>query len=164
MEEVWRDVVGWEELYSISNLGNVWSKRNSKILKLTENRDGYLKAYLCSPHLKKRYFVHRLVASAFIINPKNKETVNHINGNKKDNNILNLEWSSRSENCQHAYDTGLQQKIKINRNRKLNEIQVLEIRRLYKDTDLSYVQIAKLFSVGKSIIGCICRRKIWKHV
>ena len=94
--------------YFIDEEGNVYSKRKFNLLtKLKQSKTGY-KGYVKVRINKKDYFVHRLVAIAYLNNPQKKDTVNHIDGNKENNHVSNLEWCTRSENCKHAYDTGLQ--------------------------------------------------------
>jgi hypothetical protein len=96
-----------EKDYFVTQDGKVFSKR--KFNKLTElklsktGHGGYVKVRINN----KDYFVHRLVAKAYIIKPFDKEIVNHINGIKHDNRVENLEWCTRSENSKHAYDIGL---------------------------------------------------------
>lgn len=96
--------------YYITDNGDVYSrqtKRNPngriKKMKLTLNKVGYLRVCLQNNFCRKMKLVHRLVAEAFLPNPENKCDVNHINGNKSDNNVQNLEWATRSENELHAY-------------------------------------------------------------
>lgn len=110
MKEIWKDIKGYNGLYQISNLGNVrslskYSKTNGKITK--KLLFGYYYVYLfnCKKQDSKR--VNRLIAEAFIHNPLNKKEVNHINGNKLDNRVENLEWTTRKENMQHAFRKGL---------------------------------------------------------
>ena len=106
-EEIWRDIAGYEGLYQVSNCGRVKSfYRGGRILKQSLKR-GYMFVELYLNTNGKIHIVHRLVAQAFIPNPLNKLEVNHINGIKTDNRVENLEWVTRSENEQHAYDTGL---------------------------------------------------------
>ena len=96
-----------EKDYFVTKDGRVFSKRKfSYLTELKLSRGGH-KGYLKVRVNKKDMFVHRLVAIAYLENPNNKETVNHINGIKDDNRLENLEWSTRSENSQHAYDIGL---------------------------------------------------------
>lgn len=118
MEEIWKDVVGYEGLYKVSNLGRVKSlkgyHRKDCILKLRNNLYGYLTVGLSKHNKSKRIKVHRLVAETFIPNPQNYEQVNHIDGNKLNNNVLNLEWCNRSYNMKHAYDNNLLSCVPIN--------------------------------------------------
>lgn len=116
--EVWKDVVGYEGLYQVSNLGRIKSlpKRKGKgngyikgeeVLTARVENYGYARVVLSKDGTKKKYQVHRLVAEAFVPNPDNKNQVNHINCNKADNRAVNLEWCSGSENTIHAYRNGL---------------------------------------------------------
>lgn len=112
MDEIWKDIEGYEGLYQISSLGRVRRIKGGKgtasgrILKSFAN-SGYFFVGLYVNSKQKHIGVHRLVAEAFIPNPDNKSEVNHINGNKHDNRIVNLEWVTPSENMQHAWRTGL---------------------------------------------------------
>lgn len=121
MEEIWKDVIGYEGYYKASNMGNIKSvdrliycnrnKSNSlfkgKLKTGSEDKDGYLSYGLSKNGLTKRFRGSRLVAQAFIPNPENKPYVNHINGIKTDNSVNNLEWVTQSENELHAHKLGL---------------------------------------------------------
>lgn len=100
MQEIWKDIVGYEGLYQVSNMGRVRSLKRNIILKPTSdmNGKGYYFVNLKRGNPKK---IHRLVAKAFIPNPDNKPEVNHIDGNTKNNKIDNLEWCTHQENCVH---------------------------------------------------------------
>lgn len=109
----------WKQLldttYNISDNGLIKNK-NDKIMKYTLTGDGYHRISIThTPTKRKTYLVHRLVAITFIINPKNKKTINHIDGNKTNNITSNLEWASHSENTQHCYN-------KLNPNKRCKSV------------------------------------------
>ena len=110
MQEIWKDIKGYKGIYQVSNLGNVKSlprKTNNQYYKGLYLKQYIYKGYLrlqLTKHSKSKWFlVHRLVAEAFIPNPKNKPQVNHIDGNKLNNKVDNLEWVTPSENQIHSY-------------------------------------------------------------
>lgn len=109
--EVWKDIKGYEGLYRVSNYGRVKSlKRNTaceRILKPRLDKGGYLYINLSKNGICKSKKVHRLVGDCFILNLKHKPQINHIDGNKTNNYVNNLEWSTAAENARHAVDTGL---------------------------------------------------------
>ena len=122
MQEIWKDIPNYEGLYQASNLGRIKSvqriakkeyKNNrivkEKIMNGTKNQDGYLKAHFKNKELNidKGLFIHRLVAQTFIPNPNNFPQINHIDGNKLNNCITNLEWCTNLYNQQHAWKNGL---------------------------------------------------------
>lgn len=98
--EIWRDVPNYEGLYKVSNLGNVKSLNYGKkhILKPAKNNKGYLLVTLCKNGKPKKYLVHRLVALTFLPNPLCLKEINHINEDKTDNRLENLEWCDRKYN------------------------------------------------------------------
>lgn len=101
---LWKSIIGFEN-YQISDTGII--KSTDKLLKFGNNGKGYLFVCLSKNGKTTRFYVHRLVASHFILNPENKKTVNHKDGNKSNNCVSNLEWCSQKENLLHAIKTGL---------------------------------------------------------
>lgn len=102
--------------YEVSNLGNVRNKKTGKVLKPDKTIKGYLRVNFLKDGKLKHYLVHRLVATVFIPNPENKPQVNHIDGDKTNNQVENLEWNTYSENLKHAFRTGLNHIIITNKN------------------------------------------------
>lgn len=111
MDEIWADIPHYEGHYQVSNLGRVKSlyyrNNNSfipnreKILKQLD-ANGYKRVRLFEKGIHNQFSVHRLVAQVFIPNPENKPCINHIDGNKENNKVDNLEWCTYSENEQHS--------------------------------------------------------------
>ena len=117
LNEEWCDIKDYEGLYQVSNYGRIKSFRANKgnkinISRLRTNGKYYI-VDLCMKSKINRYYIHRLVAQAFIPNPENKETVNHINCNKLDNRLFNLEWNTRKENQQHALKNNCISRVKF---------------------------------------------------
>lgn len=102
MNEIWKDIEEYEDLYQVSNLGRVKSLYTNKILKGCNQTSGYLGVNLSKNSVAYTKSVHRLVAQAFIPNSENKSDVNHIDENKSNNNVNNLQWSTRTENINYG--------------------------------------------------------------
>lgn len=102
---MWEDVVGFELAYEISNTGVVRCKCTNKVRK-QYTTDGYKQVSLKTPTGYKLLYVHRLVAEAFLPNPKSKPQVNHINSDRSDNTVRNLEWVTNQENTIHGFKHG----------------------------------------------------------
>lgn len=104
MIEEWKDIKGYEGLYQVSNLGRVKSLKFGKerILKPIKNTVGYMQVSLCKYGKIKKFTVHNILAEVFIQNPENKPEVNHIDEDKTNNMVSNLEWCTRKENVNHG--------------------------------------------------------------
>ncbi|HEX4875751.1 MAG TPA: NUMOD4 motif-containing HNH endonuclease [Chitinophagaceae bacterium] len=119
VQEIWKQINGYEGYYEVSNLGRVKSLNrvvyrglnemniSEKILNPSSLKNGYLYVSLASQSGIKKHLVHRLVATAFLSNSENKYCVNHIDGIKTNNVLLNLEWATHTENSAHAKNKGL---------------------------------------------------------
>lgn len=178
MKEIWKDIKGYEGLYKVSNKGRVKSLRRKvlnrgcwriiggNILRSRPTRQGYLLIALYKNSLRNDFVIHRLVAEAFIPNKKNKKEVNHINNIKYDNNVLNLEWVTPSENVQHSFKFGQRKIVRGEKqgNSKLKESDILEIRKKYNSGNYSQRYLAKEYNCCKTNIAFIVNNKHWTHI
>lgn len=150
--EIWKDVKGYEGLYQVSNLGRVKSldydgSKKERIMS-PYNVHGYSRVRLFNDKKRVSTSVHRLVAGAFISNPENKPFVNHIDGNKSNNKIENLEWCNNSENLIHAYRV---LKFKASGGRPKKRVKNLDTGRVFS----SVKEASVLTGVNRtSIISC----------
>lgn len=174
MKEIWSKIDGYIN-YAVSNKGRV--KRLSgkaesgriykeKILSPTVQSSGrYFYVGLSRMTKVKYHLVHRLVAKAFIPNPSNKPTVNHIDSNCFNNFVDNLEWASQKDNLKHARDKGLiysHPKGEPSPNRIFNKEQVINIREMHRD-GLNYSEISRNLNISASTIQRMCTYKTYKE-
>ena len=161
--EVYKDIIGYEGLYQISNYGNLKNVKRGTIKSNRALNKGYIKTVLHKCGVRKHFLMHRLVAQAFIPNPLNKPEVNHKNGNKKDNRLSNLEWCTSKENIIHAIDNGFRSSVgKNNVKAKITEKDVVAIRRLSIVRPIK--ELAKAFNLSASQVYKIVQRNTWKNV
>lgn len=150
MQEIWKDVKNYEGLYQISNLGRVKSLKTwirqynnyvekERLLKPCVNSAGYYIVVLYKDKHKKTFSLHRLIAQAFIPNPNNYPQINHIDGNKKNFNINNLEWCTQSYNMIHAFKNGLEKPSKPMLNKK-GELNPLSKKVLQYDKNKTFIK------------------------
>lgn len=197
MKEKWKDIEGYEGKYMVSNCGLVKSMQRKVTYNTKCNRRGKFNSQhticerimsqfkdsrgCCAVSLyknrqRKRFYVHRLVAQAFIPNPNNKPHINHKDCKPENNCVDNLEWVTPKENAQHASRNGLlvtteyqkSQTSKANKGSghgysKLHEDDIPVIRRM-RSEGMTYKNIASKFNVNRATIGYILRGKTWTHV
>jgi len=164
--EIWKDVKGFEGHYQISSFGRVKSLKRGRELIMTnvESNLGYLRVKLLKDGKEYPFPVHRLVGLNFLDIVNDKNEINHIDGNKKNNHLLNLEWCNRSENMRHADRTGLRVMLKGQRNHKskLTDDQIRIIRN--ERNGIYQKDIAKEFNMTQQTISKIINGKLWSHV
>jgi hypothetical protein len=171
-EEAWRTLPGFSK-YEFSSFGNVRSidstdsmgrLKRGKVLKLQNSSNGYVILTLSSDNAKKTFQVHRLIAMAFLPNDSNMPCVNHINGNKQDNKVQNLQWCSYSENNQHAFDSKLKLPTKQDGRpgTKLSLSKARLMRELARCGNEPEA-LSKRFKVCKQIVKDVLANKRWKE-
>jgi len=170
-DETWKPCVGFEGDYSISNLGRVRrdsKKRGARVgafLKPSNDTHGYPFVQLRKDHTAHQWYIHRLVAFAFLgCPPKDRQIVNHKDGNPLNNNVTNLEWCSQKENVWHAvHILKSHQRGERNGLAKLTDQNILDIRTLLK-RKVRQVDIADTFGVDQSAISYIKSGLTWTHI
>ncbi len=173
----WKHINGFENLYEVSNDGNIRSiarvivRSNGRqhtikqtTLKPAIDKCGYKRVALMKNGSLKTRKVHRLVAENFQIRTPKTE-VNHIDGNKLNNNAANLEWVTRSQNVKHAFDAGLSKPLRGSDNPSaiIDEMQALTIKTLILSGE-KLINISRRYGISYNIIKDINRKKTWKHV
>lgn len=179
---VWKCIEGYEGLYQISSLGEIMSmpriisvltpvprewNTEGRIVKQQKSPKGYKNVSLSKAGKQRTYRVHRLVAEAFLPKKDMCDEVNHIDCNKDNNAVTNLEWSNRSENMSHASINGRMHgagfKGETHPHHKLSETDVLSIRRGYA-SGVRIVVLAKEYGVSVGAIACVVKRRTWVHL
>lgn len=167
MIEIWKDIQGYEGYYQVSNLGRVKSVsrfrasggggyvQKERIIK-TSFALGYERCSLWLENKPKDVKIHVLVASAFINNECKKPQVNHIDGDKTNNNLSNLEWVTAKENMIHSYAS---LKRKHCNKKKISDKDVIEIRRWKATTNITYSELAKIYGVDPANVCNIVNHK-----
>ena len=155
--KVWKDVVGYEGLYKVSECGEVLNTKSNRLMKSHLHDRGYDRISLTSQGLRRNHYVHRLVGDAFLEPPENvnQNQINHIDGNKNNNHFSNLEWTSPSENFNHAVRTGLIKNIVL-----IEEEHKKVMAYLYIHTKLTQSEIADAFDVSDAAVSLAIKKYI----
>ena len=148
--------------------GDIYNAKTNNKLKPIDNGVGYDRVGLYAGNNKhKLYYVHRLLAMAFIDNPDNKQFINHIDGKPKNNELNNLEWCTKSENGLHAFKLGLNRYNNCfgekNGNSIINDKIAKEIKDSYKSGERQ-CNIARRLNISKTVVYSVVRNKSWKHI
>lgn len=180
MQEVWKPISGFESFYEVSShgrvrslpriVGNRWGTAKGKLVPgaikaFSRNSQGYCSVHLYVAQRLHKFYAHRLVAIAFIENPRDLPQVNHLDGDKENNAAHNLEWCTPSENCSHAISERLyvQAKGEASGNAVLTESDVIEIREMAA-RGIYHKDIAEKFGIGRKAITKVVNRQRWAHV
>ena len=153
--EVWKDIVGYDGLYKISECGEVLNTKRNKLQKSYRHGRGYNRISLTSRGLQRNHYVHRLVGNAFLETPEHigQTQINHIDGNKNNNHYSNLEWVTPSENMKHAVKIGL---LKTPNSIEEKDKEVMAY--LYMHTRLSQDEIADVFGVSPTTVSLAIKK------
>lgn len=181
MAEYWKDIEGYEGIYQVSTLGKIKAlpvskkygrfeqKRKETILKPSIDKRGYHSVSLQKDGITKYCSVHRIVAEAFILNIENKPTTNHIDGDKSNNSVYNLEWATHKEQINHADKNGLRNIRGENSAVARATNEAVEYIRKNHWSDLkaqksNTQELCDKFAISKTTIYNILRNRSWKHV
>ena len=158
-----KEIKGYEGLYTVNSMGKVFSIKTGKEKKKLISNAGYYRVHLFNKGKGKIILVHRLVAEAFIPNPKNLPCVNHIDGNKLNNRVTNLEWVTSSENNKKAVEAGQSPSGSTVYNAVFSEEQVLFIKELFS-IGYSKTKLARMFNVSTSALTDMLNTKTYTNI
>lgn len=183
MQEVWKDIKGYEGIYQASNFGRIksleriWYSGRNRCIKKTKpeqimkyrlaKNTGYCLLKFVKDGNEKHFFVHRLIAETFIPNPNNLPEVNHKDGNKENNCMDNLEWVTSKDNIKHADKTGLRNiSGSDNWQAKFSKEDIKFVRENYKPRDKVFGRkaLAKRFGCNISVVSNIIAKKTYKNI
>lgn len=163
MEEIWKNIQGYEGLYQVSNLGRIKSlnynhKNIEKILKYGIDTSGYKVVNLWKDGKGKTKTIHRLVAIHFISNPNNYPVINHIDENKQNNNITNLEWCTYKYNINYSSRDGhaISERMKNNNNAIKKKVKCITTGEVFD----AVIEAARKYNIDRSSISKACKGKM----
>ena len=151
------------EKYCVYEDGRIVNSKTQKVLKLDKNLSGHFRVTLCVNGVTNRSYVHRIIATAFIPNPEGKPFVNHLDGDKSNNAVSNLEWVTCKENTEHAFRTGLRGVGMNHYSATVTDEVVHKVCQLISE---GWVRGSVLQELGikQTLFDDIRRRKSWKHI
>lgn len=156
-----KKIVGYEN-YEIDEYGNIFNSNGIKMHQFLTYKN-YMQISLCKNGKNKTYAVHRLLGLAYIDNPDNKPEINHIDGNRVNNIVENLEWVTHAENMQHSYRVNRRTNCgENNPNAILTEEKVATIRSLFEIDKISRKELAIMFNINYQTVAKIIRNELWK--
>lgn len=167
MQEIWKDIKGYEGLYKISNYGRIINK-NNKVKNIGVYKNGYLYLDLYKNNKRQKKLVHRLVAEIFLENKNNLPEVNHIDGNKQNNRVDNLEWCTCSYNLKEAYRLKLRKVSKTMLGKKgilcpnSKKIKQYDLNGNFIKLWYSTMDIERELKIRHDRISCCCKHKRYK--
>lgn len=171
-KDEWKDIPGTEGVYQASRAGFFRKSKSQKALK-GEIINGYTRIFVRINGEPKRVMAHRLILLTFKENPENKPFVNHLNCERSDNRLENLEWCTASENIRYAFDYGKTRPFRghlgtrNNRGSKLTETIVLKIRKEIRDIGLKRgrrTELSKKYGITMGTLWAVVKGKTWPHV
>jgi len=161
-------IIGFEDSYHIYPDGRVFSIKKNMYRKPVLINNGYLNVMLKSGGIRKSFQIHRLVAIHFIPNPENKATVNHVDGNKANNDVSNLEWMTLVDNIRHGYASGLLKppplKCGADHPRSIFKAKDIDRIRSLRDGGMTYGAIASIYGCHLATIHNISKRKSYTNI
>lgn len=167
MTKQWRDILDFEHIYEVSDCGDIRNKRTNLILKHHLDQDGYPRLEIQDKGRRKKANISRLVLSAFLGYDITKPQCNHINGDRADNRLCNLEWVTAKENIAHSWKHLGRQAPKGTKHYSTNltEEDVIYIRLQFAQQPRGIGNIlAEKFKVTRATITDICKYRSWKHI
>jgi len=159
--EEWKPMFGYEDTYNISSMGKVQRRSSGRILIQVPDGDGYLKIRPCQSSVARTKYIHRLVAKTFLGAAPEGYVVNHVNGVKTDNRLVNLCYVTQKENVQHAIRLGLREAAPT---ATLSKAQIIQIRRLSQDPKNTPAKIAKRMNLSYRVVRGVVVGKTYKNI